>query len=216
MRSTKINTSTQIETSPPSYSKTYRGVFKIEVPDTDEEWLLWALNHPLIDRNVLWGNEEFCERLRQLTAEVKDQYRLAKAGRPPKEFLALYEQHRRMFQQIQFEKYLLPTYGVMLTLSSRVDEDEDEQKRNDKQKQNKVLSVLIDLMQNGELDYLRQCANCGKWYVAAKSDQKVCSLSCRQKKFRGNEKYNAQRRENYALKKRLKRIRKNTKRKGDK
>ena len=212
MRSTKKQPSAQIEMTHPSKWSTPPGVFTIEqLGDRDAAADRRTESSPNRLRR-LGGKEEFCDRLRQLTAEVKDQYRLVKSGHVSREFFARYEQHRRIFQQVQFEKYLMPNYGsVKLTLSSYVDAEKAKLDQIiQKQKQDHVLKLLLDLIERGELDYLRECEICEEWYVAARSDQKVCGTSCRQKKFRGNEKYKAQRRETYALKKRLKRIRKKT------
>jgi hypothetical protein len=177
------------------------GIAEIEIPDTDADYLFSALNFPLIDCVFWWGKEDFCAELRELAEEIQTQFLIRqKAGQPidktlARDFVDRYERHRRIFQEVQLEMFLLRNYRAKTVLSSKVDHE--------KSKQNRALYALFELIQKRRMDYLKRCPICERWYLATRSDQDVCTKACRQKRYTGNPEYNKRRRENYALKKRL-------------
>ncbi len=109
------------------------------------------------------------------------------------DFFYRYERHRRIFQEVQLERRLDMTYNVVTTVSSKVNSETVV----------KILALegLLQVVERGELDYLRKCGVCQRWYLATRSDQVVCSKACRQKKYSANPEYNQHRREIYAWKK---------------
>jgi len=205
MRRTKTKPPAEhIEPPHPSEWKTPEGVFRVDYPQTDADWLLSAANYPtIISSNYWWLDTEYCDWLRRLIVEVKEQHHVAKKrGSLSKEFVARYEEHRRIFAEVPFQKYLMPSYDVILTQSSPNAEAE---------KRHRILAVLLDVMQRGELDYLRVCPVCQQWFIAAKSDAEVCSKACRQKKSRSAEEKKEQRKERDKRKKEREEFRKKVK-----
>jgi hypothetical protein len=181
-----------------------RGIRRESFPDTARDCLVSALNVPIVD-SQFW-TPKFSAWLATLVEEVRGQLETLKAGMLlGPEFYRRYDEHRKIFQQVQQERFLMPrpSYHFITTPSSKVPVEE--------QHQHCALSGLMELIEQGQLDYLRQCTVCQRWYLAERSDRVVCSKACRQKKYAGNPEYNLQRRKLYARKKRLEQKRKRNK-----
>lgn len=161
------------------------------------------------ERSRYRGLEEFCIMLSGLVQEFKEQISIViregilireeEAGLHPalrQEFFYRYERHRRIFQEVQLERRLDMTYNVVTTVSSKVNSETVVQIL--------ALEGLLQVVERGELDYLRKCGVCQRWYLATRSDQLVCSKACRQRKYSANPEYNEYRRKIYAWKKSLK------------
>lgn len=60
----------------------------------------------------------------------------------------------------------------------------------------RALMAVMALVREGSLDSLRRCV-CGDWFLAVRSDQRSCSMACRQRKYATNPDFNQKRRERY-------------------
>jgi hypothetical protein len=181
------------------------GILEEHDPGSDLGWLLLALNYPAVDSIFWWGQESFSASLMLLVEELKEQLRILREGRPRTKaamdaFLLRYERHKRTFQEVQLERHLLPSYSSVLTLSSQVGNEGLEEGLK-KQRQHQALNALLDLVQKSELDYLRRCTVCRRWYIAVKIDQSSCSKACRQRKSWDTPEQLKRRQDNYQHKK---------------
>jgi hypothetical protein len=174
------------------------GVVTAQIFSDDLDHLLSALNCERI-KSIFWNDEdgEVVAFVRQLTTLARDLKALAQKLSTTRDVHGereIIKETDRLRQQIEWPRYqrlFYPDFKRRRLRSMIVPVGDGD---SIKDKQQRAINALGDLLTQGTLGHLRECGHCRCWFLAARVDQKFCSDNCRQQHFQKEKKKNKDRR----------------------